>query len=254
MRLFTLSISILLICILPSCESSIPQKMDKAEETIVNAVEDILDTEIEPIEDFEDYFESESEHASLYENLRPTRNLRDPNKMHIQTGREVGLKEPFRKNADFLAVRDEYLQTGLLKYVEDDTYFRKKTMRHSYPYMTPEAIDLLKEISIRFNEKLKARKMPAYSLQLTSCLRTLESQSGLRKKNKNATQDTSSHVFGASFDISYWEFYRNSNGKVYQKKILQDILSKTIKEIRNEKKCLVIKETGQFCFHCTVLR
>lgn len=127
-------------------------------------------------------------------------------------------------------------------------------MKHSYPYLTPEAVHLLEEISTRFNEKLKQKNMPEYSLQLTSCLRTMESQSGLRRKNRNATRDTSSHVFGASFDISYWEFYRNSDGRVYQYKVLQNVLSKTIKEIRNEKKCLVIKETGQFCFHCTVLR
>lgn len=236
-----------------SCDSSI-SKADKVEEKVVNVVEDVIDEDIEAIDDFEEFIEDESDHCTVYSNLRNTRNLRDPNKLHIKTGKEVGLSEPFRKNADFLAVRDSILQSGKLIFVDDGVFFRKKTMKHSYPYLTPEAVHLLEEISTRFNEKLKQKNMPEYSLQLTSCLRTMESQSGLRRKNRNATRDTSSHVFGASFDISYWEFYRNSDGRVYQYKVLQNILSKTIKEIRNEKKCLVIKETGQFCFHCTVLR
>jgi len=235
-----------------SCESNISSSQnDNETDTISNPKENAKE---EDSDDFDEFVEEEDEHCTLYEGLRPSRNLRDPNKMHIKTGREVGLKEPFRKNADFLAVRDSIVESGFLQYVENDTYYRKKRMKHSYPYLTPEAIALLKEISARFNEKLKAKRMPEYSLQLTSCLRTLESQTKLRKKNRNATRDTSSHVFGASFDISYWEFYRNKDGRVCQYKILQDLLSRTIREVRNEKRCLVIKETGQFCFHCTVIR
>ncbi len=244
---------IAIILLFGSCESP-REKVDKVEEKVVTAVEEVIDDEIDVIDDFEEFIEDESEHCTVYSKLRTSRNLRDPNKMHIKTGREVGMHEPFRKNADFLAVRDSLLQCGKLQFVDDGLFYRKKRMKHSYPYLTPEAINLLQEISVRFNENLKKRKLPEYSLQLTSCLRTMESQNGLRKKNKNATRDTSSHVFGASFDISYWEFYRNKDGRLCQQKYLQNILSKTIREIRNEKRCLVIKETGQFCFHCTVLR
>ena len=105
-----------------------------------------------------------------------------------------------------------------------------------------------------FQQKLKEKKQPAYSLYLTSALRTEESQKRLRKGNKNATRDTTSHLYGASFDISYWEFLRNSNRRAYSYKHIQNILTKTVSEMRNENKFLVIKENGQFCFHITVVQ
>jgi hypothetical protein len=192
--------------------------------------------------------------CSLYKGLKRSHFLRDPNKMHIRTGMEMGMKKPFRKNADFLAVRDSILGNNILKYVEDGVYYKKKEMRYSYPYLIPEAIVLLDEISTRFHEKLMKKNMNSYSLQVTSCLRTMESQSQLRNSNLNATKDTTSHCFGASFDISYWEFIENETGELRRYRNLQKILTQTIREIRNEKKCLVIKETGQFCFHCTVIQ
>lgn len=194
-----------------------------------------------------------NKHCSLYDNLKSSRYLRDPNKMHIQAGRELGIV-PFRKNADFLAVRDSILDNGILFYLEDGEYYRKKKMSHSYPYLTQEAIDLIKELSERFQENLEKKGQENYSLLITSALRTEESQKKLRRRNRNATRDTTSHLFGASFDISYWDFYRNSDGEIYRYKNLQRILTETIKEMRNEKKCLVIKETGHYCFHITVMQ
>lgn len=193
-------------------------------------------------------------HCSLYANLKRSHFLRDPNKMHIRTGMEMGMKKPFRKNADFLAVRDSILKNRVLIYLEDGMYYKKKEMRYSYPYLIPEAVELIEEISTRFHDKLMAKNMNSYSLQVTSCLRTMESQIQLRNSNLNATRDTTSHCFGASFDISYWEFLENSTGELRRYRNLQKILTQTIREIRNEKKCLVIKETGQFCFHCTVIQ
>lgn len=198
-------------------------------------------------------FEQIKKHSSLYDNLKKSRYLRDPNKLHIQAGRELGI-EPFRKNADFLAVRDSILSNEILFYLEDGEFYRKKKMGHSYPYLTKEAIDLIKELSERFQKNLEKKGQENYSLLITSALRTEESQKKLRRSNRNATKDTTSHLFGASFDVSYWDFYRNSNGEIYRYKNLQKILTNTIKEMRNEKKCLVIKETGHYCFHITVMQ
>ncbi len=212
-------------------------------DTTTTATDTVRATAAEPIK-----------HCTLYEGLKKSRTLRDPNKMHILTGREMGLKEPFRKNADFLAVRDSIVQNGILIYVEDGAHFKKKEMSHSYPYLTKETVELVNEISDRFHQKLMEKKLNSYSLLLTSCLRTLESQNALRNCNLNATRDTTSHAFGASFDLSYWDFLEDSTGNICRYKNLQKILTQTIREVRNEKKCLVIKETGQFCFHCTTIR
>lgn len=193
-------------------------------------------------------------HWNQLRTLGRCRFLRDPNKLHISAGKAVGLNPHFRKNADFLADRDSLLECGALVYVPDTIGYRKKSAKYSYPYLTPEAYNVLNELSDRFQQKLKARRQPAYSLYLTSCLRTEESQIRLRKGNKNATKDTTSHLYGASFDISYWEFVRNSTGRASSYKHIQNILAKTISEMREEKKFLVIKENGQFCFHITVIQ
>lgn len=232
------------LTMLSGCHLSTP------EETIIEPQETKTDT-IKTTQDT--VVVKPRKHCSLYASLKNSYFLRDPNRMHIITGREVGLKEPFRKNADFLAIRDSLLENNILQYVEEGDHFVKKPMHYSYPYMTPEAIALLNEICDRFHEKLMKKKLNSYSIILTSCLRTLESQNTLRSSNLNATRDTTSHAFGASFDISYWEFYNDRTKQTVRYKNLQKILHQTIKEIRNEKKCLVIKETGQFCFHCTVI-
>lgn len=185
--------------------------------------------------------------------LKRSRFLRDPNKLHIAAGKEMGL-EGYRKNADFLAERDSLVECGAIVYIPDSTFYRKKSAKYSYPYLTPEAFRVLNELSERFQKKLKEKKQPPYSLYITSCLRTEESQTRLRRGNRNATRDTTSHMFGASFDISYWEFLRNSNGRAYSYRHIQNILTKTVSEMRNENKFLVIKENGQFCFHITAIQ
>lgn len=195
-----------------------------------------------------------TKHWSQYHSLGRSRFLRDPNKLHVSAGKEVGLTPAFRKNADFLAEKDSLLACGALVYVADTIGYRKKAAKYSYPYLTPEAYKVLNELSDRFQKKLKERRQPAYTLYLTSCLRTEESQKRLRKGNRNATKDTTSHLYGASFDISYWEFIRNSTGRASNYKHIQNILTKTVTEMRNEKKFLVIKENGQFCFHITVIQ
>ena len=101
-------------------------------------------------------FERNKKHSSLYGKLKRSRYLRDPNKMHIRAGKELGI-EPFRKNADFLAVRDSILSNEILLYLEDGEFYRKKKMSHSYPYLTKEAIDLIKELSERFQKNLEKK-------------------------------------------------------------------------------------------------
>ncbi len=231
------------LTILNGCQSSVQTE----------TMTEIPDAKTDTIETTQDTTAKPRKHCTLYASLKNSYFLRDPNRMHIITGKEVGLKEPFRKNADFLAVRDSLLANKILQYVDEGEHYVKKPMHYSYPYLTPDAVCLLNEICNRFHEKLEQKKLNSYSIILTSCLRTLESQNTLRNSNLNATRDTTSHAFGASFDISYWEFYNNKTGQAVRYKNLQKILHQTIKEIRNEKKCLVIKETGQFCFHCTVI-
>ena len=50
------------------------------------------------------------------------------------------------------------------------------------------------------------------------------------------------------------DFFRNEDEKIIQYKNIQDILTKTMREMRSEKCCLVMREHKQQCFHITVIQ
>ena len=115
------------------------------------------DTELvpdEPLSEPDGKYRPKRRWSQIY-SLKKSRFLRDPNKMHIAAGKEMGLNPPYRKNADFLAERDSLLECGALVYVPDSTYYVKKTAKYSYPYLTPEAFKVLNELCDRFQQKLK---------------------------------------------------------------------------------------------------
>ena len=107
---------------------------------------------------------------------------------------------------------------------------------------------------MRFNDNLKAKRQKEYAIYVTSALRTDESQCRLFRRNKNATRSTTSHLYGTTFDISYMDFFRNEDEQVIQYKNIQDILTQTMREMRSEKCCLVMREHKQQCFHITVIQ
>ena len=76
----------------------------------------------------------------------------------------------------------------------------------------------------------------------------------LAERNKNATRKTSSHIYGTTFDISRLEFHRNCDSTDVQYLVIRRILEQTVREIRKEKCCLVMKENKQLCLHITVIQ
>jgi hypothetical protein len=183
--------------------------------------------------------------------------LKDKLDLHLESAKRMGIK-PFATNAAMEEELPGLLRRRKLKALEEkaDSY-RLKNLTHSQPYLVPEAVELLEEIGERFHDKLKELNLPPYYLMVSSVLRTDESQQGLSKRNINATQNESSHIYGTSFDISYKEFLPKHEKPAPEGFCRHDMmrhpLAEVLTEMSEEGRCLVIREVKQACFHITVL-
>lgn len=132
------------------------------------------------------------------------------------------------KNAVQLAAAKKYgirplaTDASLPALVEDSALVKVPRSNHltnstcTYPYLTPEAYDMLLEIAARYNEKCGGRSR----LRFTSGLRTEDFiRNHLRKKNGNSVTN-SAHLYGTTFDLSY--AYMNPEHK--------EALARTLKE------------------------
>ncbi|HSK17502.1 MAG TPA: DUF5715 family protein [Longimicrobiales bacterium] len=98
-------------------------------------------------------------------------------------------------------------QSGRLVALEDSTeLWAVRELDHSAALVTPDAHALLTRIAERFQERITALGLPRYRLEVTSVLRTADSQSALRQTNPNAAAGTSTHEFGTTLDIAYSSF------------------------------------------------
>jgi len=128
-------------------------------------------------------------------------------------------------------------------------YFVDK-LTHSYPFLVPEAAQLLRDIGSRFNDTLKARGGGAYRIKVTSVLRTPATIASLRRINRNAV-DTSAHQFATTFDISFGNFICDSVTTARSQEDLKNLLAEILYNLRKEKRCYVKYERKQSCFHIT---
>lgn len=179
--------------------------------------------------------------------------LNDDNNVHLAAARRMGVG-PFASNAAFEAAKTQLVSQGRLQEIKDCESYQLKNLTHSYPYVVPAAIRMLDEIGQRFEGKLERLQIPPFRMQISSVLRTMESQSGLGKHNFNAA-DTSAHMFGTTVDISYKEFIQQSGEKAKEgfcrHDMMRHVLAEVLTEMRSEGKCAVVIERKQACFHIT---
>lgn len=183
--------------------------------------------------------------------------LKDNNDLHLESARRLGIT-PFETNADFEAQISGFLRRRKLKKVEDDSHYRVQNLTHSYPYLVPEAIDLMEEIGKRFQTKLKSLGIDPHYLLVSSVLRTMESQYGLGKRNANATKNMSAHLYGTTIDITYKEFLpmheTHAPEGFCRHDMLRHPLAEVLTELSSEGRCRVVQEVRQACYHITVNR
>lgn len=125
------------------------------------------------------------------------------------------------------------------------------SLTHSYPYLVPEAAELLHDIGSRFNDSLAARGGGYYRIKVTSVTRSELSVGKLRRVNRNAT-DASAHQYATTFDISYSKFICDSLGVSRTQEDLKNLLAEVLHAMRQEGRCYIKHERKQSCFHITV--
>lgn len=142
-----------------------------------------------------------------------------------------------------VSLKQKVAQGDLVEVLADEGYVLND-MTHSYPYLTKEALAILRTIGSSF---YAASGTKSY-FTVTSLTRTVETQNALRKRNSNAARDESSHCYGVSFDISYIRY----DGKRAWNKKLTTALEGILATLQKQGKIYVVRENKQSCFHITV--
>lgn len=167
----------------------------------------------------------------------------DSNVYHLEVAVNKGIK-PLTNTAD------AWRNTAGIVPVESDPYLCVDSLTHSVPYLKSYANDALQEISRAFLDSLQARGGGEYRIIVTSVLRTPETVRRLKRRNRNASEN-SAHVFGTTFDISYRRFAYSGKGIVRTQEDLKNLLGEVLNDQRNLGRIYVKYERKQSCFHIT---
>jgi len=125
-----------------------------------------------------------------------------PNEEQLAVARRLGVAPP-GDSAGLARLR----QAGHLVPLDTSTaLWVVRDLEHSIALVTPDAKALLTELATRFQGRLREMGLPALRLEVTSALRTAESQADLRRTNRNATGGRSTHEYGTTFDVAYSSF------------------------------------------------
>ena len=180
-------------------------------------------------------------------NIGPmNRVFNDSNYLQLQAAQEIGI-EPISD------LRSAYFTRRPLVKVSSNEYYHIDSLRHSLPYLVPEAASLLEEIGKNFNDSLHSRGGDSYKIKVTSLLRTPETVGRLRRININAT-DSSTHQYATTFDISYTNFYCLDPTRQINQGDLKNLLGEVLNDLRRQGRCLVKYEYKTGCFHITATK
>lgn len=168
----------------------------------------------------------------------------DSNYLQLQAARNIGI-DPIED------LQSAYFMKRPLVKVSENEYYHIDSLRHSLPYLVPEAAALLQQIGKNFIDSLHNRGGDNYKIKVTSLLRTPETVGRLRRVNVNAT-DSSTHQFATTFDISYTNFFCLDESRQINQGDLKNLLAEVLLDLRKQGKCLVKYEYKTGCFHITV--
>lgn len=144
-----------------------------------------------------------------------------------------------------------------LVYVGSSPFYHiDSRMRSSIPYLVPRAAILLQDIGRSFFDSLQTKQIPLHKVIVTSVLRSKADVEKLRRRNSNATEN-SCHLYGTTFDICYNRYHtvEDPDGprrRQVRNDSLKWVLSEVLRDMREQKRCLVKYEVKQGCFHITV--
>jgi hypothetical protein len=178
---------------------------------------------------------------------------KDLNPVHLKYAQGNGV-EPFETNEALKNEVAELIDKNKLVEIKNNRYYTVRHLTHSHAYLTPNVKDFLDDLGKLFRKKLDENDKPDYYFQISSLLRTRESQNSLSRSNVNASSNTA-HLHGTTFDIPYTTVTKKT--LLWKKAELTDgeaskLLSEAIGELRKEGRCVVVTERNERCFHITV--
>ena len=181
--------------------------------------------------------------------VKYSREFNDMNDVQLNVAQAIGVP-PVKDREEAEKMK------GSLVLLEDCDLYEIRELTHSIPYLVPSAKDLLDLIGRNFQDSLAAHGLNPNKLVVTSVLRTEADVAALRKRNTNASEN-STHRYGTTFDLSYWRFVKidELRGRPYADvppEMLRAVLGQTLRDIHNEGLCYVKYERKQNCFHITV--
>lgn len=176
------------------------------------------------------------------------REFNDMNDTHLKAAKKIGIT-PLASDNDILSASKKlYMVGGPLRFGEP--YVVDK-LSHSSPFLVKEAVGLLHDIGQAFQDSLRNKHMPPYSVLVSSVLRTDKDVKNLTKRNVNASQ-RSVHCYGTTFDISYKRFVKHDDEGDDAKQVhLKAVLAEVLRDLKKQGRCYVKHEVKQACFHIT---
>lgn len=167
----------------------------------------------------------------------------DSNYLHIAAAEAIGIKP-------LSGIREAWEAGARLERLQSCEEYYLDNLTHSLPYLVPRAHRLLRDIGSAFRDSLQARGGGDYRIKVTSVLRTPRLVNRLRRRNVNAV-DTSAHLFGTTFDISYAKFICDSTRMPRTQEDMKNLLGEVVYAMRQQGRCYVKYERKQACFHIT---
>lgn len=177
------------------------------------------------------------------------REFNDMNPVQLAAAQAIGVPPVKDREAA------EHMKEKLVLLEDNDLYVITE-LSHSIPYVVPQAKELLDLIGRNFQDSLSSHGLNPYRLVVTSVMRTEGDVAALRKRNTNASEN-STHRYGTTFDLSYWRYVKvpDLRGRPYEDvppEYLRAVLGQVLKDIHDRGDLCYIKyEKKQNCFHIT---
>ena len=172
----------------------------------------------------------------------------DMNDTHLAAAEKIGIKPLENREAIPTASKELLYIGGALRYEEP---FVVDKLTHSSPFLVKEAVALLHDIGRNFQDSLKNKHLPPYSVLVSSVLRTDADVKSLSRTNINASK-RSVHCYGTTIDITYNRFMKHDDeGPSARDVDLKAVLTEVLRDMREQGRCYVKYEVKQACFHIT---
>lgn len=173
------------------------------------------------------------------------RDFADLNDVHLVAAQKLGIEPVTSREEAKHATRD-------MVEIESNDYYEVEELKHSIPFLVPEAAQLLEDIGKNFQDSLAHLNAPVYKIKVTSVTRTVADVKNLKKRNSNSSLN-SAHQYGTTFDVS-WVRYSKIDEKDtlnIDKDQLKMVLASVLRDLHRTERCYIKHERKQGCFHIT---